>query len=340
MAGAISPIANGIDAAYYNPAAIGGIRSQGSRPAIHRLYFPYFAAAVNEDTVKLNDDLSNAGDLNDPAIVEQILRARDGNRQYGRLSVIPSITFWRTMLSFVYDTQMAAASIDESSDEIDVHSRTEFGPSLGFSFATNDRTFALGLYLAYLEREEIQTTLPFATLNDPDLRKSAFKDGKAKYTGMPIHLGTLWTISKKWNPTLSLAFRNVGTTKFRASDTNNEDLEVEEDMTLGFGLSPALGKWGFLSFTLEASRLTDSDLATAKKLRTGLEFSVGDRFGSDAGLSLRSGYNNAGLSYGLGFNLGILGLNGSSFAEDVGVNNKRVIERRYVVNFAVNVADF
>ena len=71
-----------------------------------------------------------------------------------------------------------------------------------------------------------------------------------------------------------------------------------------------------------------------------MEFSLGKRFAGDAGFSLRSGYNSAGLSYGCGINLGILGINASSFAEDVGVNNKRVVERRFVVNFAVNVADY
>ena len=340
MAGAISPIANGLDASHYNPAGIGGITDEGKRPGIHRLYFPYFSAAVNEDTVSLNDELTKAGDLTDPNIASQILRAYQDKRQYGRFSIVPSITFWRTQLSYVYDTQMAAAATDSTTDLVDIHARTVTGPSIGFSFATDSKDFTLGIYSGFFQRTETKGTYTLAEVNDPDARSSIFSADETKYDGMPINFGINWVIAKKWRPSLALVFRNAGGTKYRNSDSSAEDMVVDEDMTLGFSISPKLGKWGYLSWVVEAGNLTNSEMATSKKAKTSLEFTIGDRFGGNAGLSLRTGYNNAGLSYGLGSNLGILGLNASSFAEDVGYNNRRVIERRFVVNFAVNIADF
>ena len=71
-----------------------------------------------------------------------------------------------------------------------------------------------------------------------------------------------------------------------------------------------------------------------------MEFNLGQKLGAFAGMSLRAGYNSAGVSYGLGGNLGILSLNVTSFSENVGLDNASIIEERYVVNFGINVADF
>lgn len=340
MAGAISPIAEGLDASYYNPAGVGGITKEGNRPAIHRLYFPYFSTAVNNNTIDLSGDISQASNLEDPVVIEQILNAFDNQRQYGRFSIVPSITFFRTQLSYVFDTQVAAAAIDSSRDQVDLESRTVTGPSIAFSFANGSKTFSFGLFAGFFNREETAGEFSFVDLNNPETRPDILKSGRQTYEGTPIHTGINWVIGKKWRPSLAIAFKNVGGTKYRNKNTDNEDIKVAEDLTLGFSTTPKLGKWGHLSFVTEAHELSNSDKATSKKLRAGLEFNLGSNPGNRAGFSLRSGYNSAGASFGLGMNLGLIGINAASFAEDVGVNNKRVIERRFVLDFAVNVADF
>lgn len=339
MSRAISPIADGMDAPFYNPAGIGGIQADKSRPFLHELHFPYVSGSVNQDSIGLNKDIAEAHDLNDPSVIEQILKARENQRQYGRVSVAPYLTFSRFSFGYSYDVQMAAVSPDTTGDQIEVDSRAMSGPSLGFSFADEGRNFSFGLHMSYITLTETKGTFDFATLNDSELRKQAFKDNENTYVGAPIHAGLFWRVAKKWSPTLALVFRNAGNTKFRNNEEQGEDLTMDEDLTLGFGLSPRLKKWGYLNFTLEGHKLSDNNTSTKKKLRTGLEFQVGKQKGNKADFSIRTGYSDAGLSYGAGFNLGMIALNAASFVEDIGVNNKRVIERRYVVNFAVNVAD-
>lgn len=340
LAKAVATTANGMDAAYYNPAAIGGIEVSGNRPTINQLHFPYIAASVNNDTVELKQNLSKAGDLNDEDVAKQILRTQEGKRQYGRLSVVPNIIFWRTMISYVYDTQIAAAPEDTSTTDVSVVSRTVRGPSVGFSFKDPKQRFYFGLHSGFYQRDVIDATFSFTELNDPDTRRARFNDEQQHYEGSPITVGTIWVLAPYWRPSLALVFRDAGGTKYRNKDSSQEDLLVKEDATLSFSLSPNLKSWGTVHFTIEGEKLSQSGSSLEKKLKSSLEWTFGPRFGAEALIAPRIGINAAGVSYGAGINLGIIGLNLASSVEDVGVNNISVIERRASMNFAVNVADF
>lgn len=337
---AVSPIANGMDAFFYNPAGIGGLHYKQKRPLVTQLHFPYFGAAVNNDSLELNQKLREGGDLEDDQVIDSILEKFQNERQYARLSLVPNVVLGRFMLAYVYDQQVAAVSPDGTGDNIDLASREDSGPSLGFSFVSPRRDISMGFSMSYIERTEILGNYSFSELNTPGERKSALKENKAKYQATPIHAGLIWQINKDLRPTLSLAIRHAGGTRYRTKDEDRDNIKTDEDLTLGFGVSPNISSWGYLSAVFEAGRLTQSESNLSKKLRLGLEWTLGNRFGWEAGLSLRAGYNVAGASYGLGFNAGIISLNLASFAEDVGIANEQVIERRNVADFSINVAAF
>ncbi|NRA63811.1 MAG: hypothetical protein HRU19_04975 [Pseudobacteriovorax sp.] len=341
LGGSITGIANGMDAPYYNPAYIGSMNAkEKGKPFVTSVLFPYFSFSVNENTVKLNESLSKAGDVNDEEVAAQILRAHEGERQYGRATIAPAITLGRTMITYIYDNQLAAAAIAPGSDQIDVSARTMEGPALGFSFADSKDRFYLGFFSGFFTLKQTQGVFNFTDLNDPGTRKSAFGDATKTYEGSPLNIGTTWRLSPRWKPSLSLVFRDAGGTKYRANDEATEDFKVEEDFTMSFSLHPDIGKWGKLNTNLEAEKLTVKSIALRKKIKLGVEWTLGKRGGSSAGLGVRIGANNAGASGGLGINLGILGISVASSVEDVGVNNISVIERRTFVNFGVNVADY
>ena len=337
---AITPVANGMASPYYNPAGIGGLHYKQQRPWISQLQFPYFGAALNKDSLKLNQKLREGGDLEDQAVVDEILASFADKRQYARLSLVPNIVVGRVFLGYVYDQQVAAVTPDGTGSNIELHSREDSGPILGFSLVSAKREVYLGVTTAYIERKDISGSFTFDELNDPSQRKSNLKENKTTYTAQPIHASLLWQINQDLRPSLALAVRHAGHTKYEPKDESKDTIKTDEDLTLAFSLSPNLGKWGYVNTVVEAGRLTESDTNLSKKLRLGLELTLGNRFGSEAGFSLRSGYNSAGFSYGAGFNLGVIGLNASSFAEDVGIDNQQVIERRFVADFAINVAAF
>jgi hypothetical protein len=126
----------------------------------------------------------------------------------------------------------------------------------------------------------------------------------------------------------------------KSDDPETKTQRIKEDVTLGLALSPNLGKWGMLNVVLEANQLTQKAIPSKDKLRFGTELTIGNAFGAESGFSVRTGYSFAGISYGLGVNAGMFGLQAASFAEDIGADADRVIERRTVINLGINIADY
>ena len=114
----------------------------------------------------------------------------------------------------------------------------------------------------------------------------------------------------------------------------------QEDLALGFGLAPALGKFGRLNLGLEAGALTNKEVSGSKKLRSSVELTIGSSEGSRSLLGLRAGGTSAGVSYGLHLNLGLLAFEVASQAIDVGLDNEKLIERRLSGTVYIDVASF
>ena len=66
---------------------------------------------------------------------------------------------------------------------------------------------------------------------------------------------------------------------------------------------------------------------------------VGGGFGSDAIFSIRTGVNDVGVSGGVALNLGLIQLELASLAQDIGLDNNRVLERRNVAVVSINVLE-
>ncbi len=340
MAEAIDPIANGMEAPYYNPSAIGGLGFKQERPAVSQLYFPYLALAFNGSSQSLNKALQDGGDVNDSAVSDELLRAYDGEHPYARISLLPAVTFYRFFLAMSYDVRAASTPNRDQTDMMDINYREQSGPVFGMSYATPKRDWYLGLSTSYITRKVVEGSFTLATLNDIESRRQAFRDNQNAYTGAPLHVSTMWNGAYRWRPSVSLVARNVTGTSLKSRQEETASMRINEDVALGFGLSPNLGSFGMLNIVLQANHLTQNSVLTKDKFRFGTELTIGNAFGAESGLSVRTGYSAAGLSFGLGFNLGMIGLQAANFAEDIGAGNSRVVERRSVINLGLNIADY
>jgi hypothetical protein len=340
MSEAVDPIANGMEAPYYNPAAIGGLHYKQERPAVSQLYFPYLGLAFNRSSQSLNQALRNGEDLDDSSVANELLQAYNGEHPYARLSLLPAITLYRMFLGYTYDVRAMSTPHETDSDLLEVNYREQSGPVFGTSFASKNRSFHMGISAQYLTRKVTQGAFPLATVNDASSRRKSFRDSQEKYVGVPVHVGALWTGFYKWRPSVSLVARNVTGPTLQSKDPEAAKHSLKEDVTLGFALSPNIGKWGMLNVVLEGNQLTQKSIPSKDKLRFGTELTFGNAFGAESGFSLRSGYSFAGISYGLGANLGMFGLQAASFVEDIGADASRVLERRSVINLGINIADY
>ncbi len=339
MAEALTPVADGPDAVYYNPAAIGGIR-QKEEGTLSDFYFPYFSIAGDSHALALAKELRSGKNLEDDAVTTELLRTHSGANPYARVSLFPHAVYRRMFVGYTYDVRASSAPHADDATALDVDERSQRGPIIGYSLASDRKDLYWGLSIGYLERSETQGSFPLATLNQADDRKRAFHEVNRIYKGSPIHTGVLWNFQQQGlRGSLGVVVRNLTGTRYDSSSTDTPTYKDPEDLTIAASISPSLGRWGYWNLVGQVSELTRNDIETKEKFRLGSEWTFGDAFGSKSTCALRVGYRYAGLSWGASLRLGILGLNLASYPEDVGLGNTHVIERRSIVNLAINLVD-
>jgi hypothetical protein len=309
---------------------------------MRKLYFPYVGVAANANASKLNSDFGKEDGARDASIGSAIVDANAGNRQYGRATLGLGAIIKRTAIVPFYDQQMAAVGQGNGTDLVDLRYRSTSGVAWGTSISDPSASvFSVGVGGQYNTIEQIEGQFAYLDLVNKDARADAVKDHTYKFSGHGLHVGLLWRLAKEGSPTLAVVGRNAGNTRYTSSKPEQYgDLVIKEDLTVGFSLSPKMGKSSRLNWVIEAGRISDDEVTLRKKFRTGLELLMGGGPGSYATFGARCGYNHAGASAGLLLNLGILTLEAASQAEDIGLENSRVIERRTVGAVSVNVADF
>jgi hypothetical protein len=342
MAGALSTSADGADAFYYNPASIDGQMYQGKnekKPFVRQLFFPRFGLTINENATRLNSEFEKEGAQNSAAEGAAIIKAHEGERQYARASFTPIGLFIGSLgVVPVLDQQIAAVPQNTDNSDVEFRYRTFSGAVLGASVSDPKGYLSFGGSAQAGTIEETYATKPYVDMVDQKAKAEILAANKKVYESRTQHVGLLARAPKKWNPSFSLVARDIGNTVMKAPDGTK--LTIKEDLTAGVGVAPAIGKYMRFNFSIEAGHLTNKRIPASKKMRTGVEVLFGDDQGSKSLLGLRAGANSAGASYGMHLNLGLIGVEASSQAVDIGVNSERVIERRSSGVVFIDVASF
>ncbi|NRA45201.1 MAG: hypothetical protein HRU09_09630 [Oligoflexales bacterium] len=344
MGGALSTVADGIHAPFYNPAGIGGIHwGRKKAPIVRQLHFPYLGLAANENATELNREFTTNEDSTNRVIGKAIVDANAGKGQYARASGLFSLVVSRLAFVQYQDSQIAAfRKTDETDGEISAAIRNQSGTGFGFSISDSRETLYLGAYTSYNYRRVFAGDFDCDQLVRQEERKAFFIPRQKKYTGMASNAGMIWVMGQYWRPSLALVSKNLGGSLYHYQGNKDfitpeeKTLEDKENISIGFSLSPRIGKHGAFNFIVEGQHLMEKEIALNKKFRTAMELNLGG-FGSEAIFGARAGYNLAGASFGLSLNLDLVQFELASHAEDIGIGNRHVVERRNMGVFSVNV---
>ena len=337
MGGAVITVADDLDAAFTNPAGIGGLGwGKKDPPYTRKLYFPWLGVGANKNSAGLYREVRNSEEGSKGAMTKAIVDAHGGERQYARSNMILGLVFGRTMVVPFADLQLAATSQGEGSDTIDMKYRSMTGVGYGFSAQDGEGRLSLGYFGYSATRSETSGEFSYLTVIDAEERKAALADNSADYTGIGHNAGIIWRMSKTGKPSLGIAMKNIGDTTFAGK---GDDLVIKQDLAAGFSVSPQVGKSGSLNMVIQADRLMDDEVSFTKKYRVGLELNL-DGTGTYATFALRGGFNDAGPSGGLQLNLGLIAVEATVFNVDIGAGNEKVVEQRYMSTIMVNVAEF
>lgn len=343
MGGALSTSADNLDAMYYNPAGIGGQIYGGKadkEPFVRQVVFPRVGLSMNDNASELNNEFTAAGAKTNATTGAAVIKDHQGERQYGRMSVSPvGLFLGRLGVVPVIDHQIAAIPQNTDDSDVELRYRSFSGALIGTSVTDPKGYLSLGASTQVGTISETYGTLPYKDLVDVTARNAFIAANEKTYQATGMNAGMVLRVPNKWSPSLAVVARDVGNTKNTAQKGTTDPLVVQEDLTAGFGVSPLLGKWGQLNLTVESGYLTDKHTAANKKLRSGVELLLGGK-NSRALFGLRAGGTSAGASYGAHLNIGLIGIEASSHAVDIGIENERVIERRNSASAYVDVASF
>ncbi len=343
MGGALSTIADDLDALYFNPSLIGGLGfdAQASQKSMwNGLYFPYASVSINENGAKTRRQFNAQGAQNDAAAGAAILDANAGRRQYARATFIPvGLLFGRAALVPLIDHQIAAVPSETTPGEVLMRYRTVTGAVLGASIADQKNRFSLGVSQTIGTIDETYGGFLYQDIAEANDRKAVLNQNRKRYTAKSMNAGLTIRIPKALVPTFSIVARDIGNTKNTANNSANKPLTYFEDFTAGVSISPRLASYARFNLLLETGYLTQLEMAAKKKGRAGFELLL---FGldADAVIGIRVGVNAAGPSYGANVNLGLMGFGYEKHAVDLGINNERLIERRESYSAYINVASF
>lgn len=349
MAGAISTLADGIHAPYYNPAGIGGIHWGKDRPPmIRQFHFPYIGFGANENAQDLNQEFKDQEGAKDRAVGRAIVDAHNGERQFVRSSALLSFVVSRFMMVSFADLQFAGFRRDRSEIEpgdeqnISAAYRSQYGQGLGWSVTDSKGRFYLGAYSSYVTKEEFIGDFTYDQFVRKGDRKESLNPSINKYQGFASNIGMLWVLGGYGRPAISLVSKNVGSSKFELVNKSGEiqpdriKIVDPENLTIGFSISPRVGRTGALNLIWEGHHLTEKEMSLNKKFRFAAELTLGG-FGSEGIFGLRAGHNFSGPSAGLSLNLGLVQLEAATHTEDIGIGNHRAVEKRNFFVFSTNV---
>ena len=348
LGGAMSTVADGIHAPFFNPAGIGGVHGHKTNPPFVRLFhFPYLGSSFNKNGYNLYTTLKGNKE-NDTKIAEDLLNTSQGQRHYARLTGLFGIVLKRLILLYYSDSQIAAYHdpLEDSVNNISTTFKAQSGPGAGFSVTDNKAVFSLGVF-TYLNQKSLYSGQnSYESLVSPLHNLSgAFRSDLRKYSGLATNLGMIWVLGKEAKPTLALVVKDIGTTKYSfqgdssiLESPKDKTLTSEENITLGFSISPKILKIGIFNLNIEAQKLSERKTSLYEKIKISGEAHFGG-FGKNAFLGLRAGYNHAGPSMGINLDLGLTQFELSSHSEDIGIGNAHVVERRYTAVFSVDVLE-
>lgn len=342
MGGALSTIANDLDAIYYNPAGLGGLgfdKSELKTPFIKSLVFPYSAVTLNDTANTVRKEFNAKGAQSDANAGSAILDANSGQRQYLRATFMPiGLLQGRTAILPTIDHQIAAVPVADSPGEVKLRYRTFSGVLLGTSVADYASRISIGISQSIGTIQETYGNFQYVDAVDVNARKEIYSANRKTYKAAATNIGMIIRPQRKLSPSFSVVARNMGNTKNRSSNSAYDPLIFEEDLTAGASISPKYKKLHFNAI-IEASHLTQKQIPAVKKIHAGLEMLVGGDTGK-APLGLRVGGTEAGVSYGAHVNLGLIGVEAESHATNIGLGGNRVIERRNSLVIFIDVGSF
>lgn len=323
MGGATIAVVNDETALIQNPAALGKLREKYLTlvdPEIH----------MGETTHQiLKDKDYDITKTMDPQDLLDILKLNPDKHFHQKVNLFPSLVFPNfglgLLASYNYDAEYLGTT-----DEYKLRYRNDFGFMIGYNFRFFDGIIKLGFNAKYINRSEMDETLPGSSTG------LSWKNLVDEGTGVGTDVALMMTGPWQYLPTLAVVWRDVGDTSYTMGggmfySGRPEPTKTDQTVDVGFSLSPILGKYSRMQLVGEYR-----DVLTAgdeddhqRRIHYGLEFNFFDK------LFLRGGMNQSYWTAGAEIASANMQFQAATYGEEIGTRDAKREDRRYVFKFAL-----
>lgn len=258
-----------------------------------------------------------------------VMKKNPARYSYFNFSSVPAVSIRGFSFSLLGAYEYAAMS---DGTNLDIQAREDVGATVGFAKYFAGNVIKLGAVGKGIVRNQLKGVYSHAALSslNEDGMAGLFKEG----VGFGADLGMIITIPSRWLPTIGLAWKDIFGTHFSAAHVLNHKAVGAPD-SIGQSINSAVSIHPYFSRTfkgtvaLEWKHIENSSMQWRKHLHFGVQLE------DERSLYFWFGLNQLYPTGGVGLRVKGGNLEAGSYAEDVGVGEANVADRRLMFRYTI-----
>lgn len=308
--------------AFYNPAGLGSVRKL-------QFHLTNFHVEMNNGYL---DATSGSGAFTDSITKYRSSFKADGIRELlldspgtslARLQLFPNITYRYFTIGYMYHQQQRA-QLESVTSNFKVSERIDSGPVAAFNLSLFGGVLKFGASGVLLRRREIKTS--FTQFQPTNISGSDYQKG----TSTHLTAGFRLTMPIKALPTLSVVYRNAGTTGWYDTSGAGAPDEIEKTYDAAISITPIFSRNIRVHLEAALRDVTDryDDVSLTRKVNLGMEISFMRK------MFVRFGYSDGWGSGGIGVRNRKFLFDLSTYAVEAGEGIRDIEDRRYALSIS------
>lgn len=311
---------------FYNPAGLGTYRGW-------KLHLLNFSLESNKQLMQMagGGNITKGAENSMKAFnldgVRQLLLENKGKLAHSRYHFFPNLTARYFSLGYFYSKQVRATIGTATNAKFEYAQRQDHGPALALNMSLFGGIIKFGGTALYLFRNEAIGESPQTT--NIKLTSNDYKKGAA----FQIIGGTRLTLPIVFLPTFAATIHNATGTKFQKIGGSGAPETIEQNLVLGFSLTPQIGKFVRVHTEINYKDAGDqSDVSATRRLGLGMEIDIARV------MFMRLGYGDGFGSGGIGLMTKKLQVDISTYAVDTTSTEFRGKEdRRFIFSVSSGI---